>query len=87
MFVFSVYVSECVSQWGYCQGSPPHSGIVIEMKHNVNLCPEAHLLYSRLGIWPCETQQLFYFPLSLFISLSLQHKMSWHYSLLERREL
>lgn len=40
------------------------------MKHNVSSCPEAHLVYSCSGIWPCETQQLFYFLPSLFISES-----------------
>lgn len=61
--------SRVFSHQGYCQGSPLHSGIVIEMKHNVNLCPEAHLVYSRSGIWPCETQQLFYFSPPLHLCL------------------
>lgn len=55
------------------------------MKHNVSLCPEAHLLYSCSGIWPCETQQLFYFLLALFVPLSLQCEMSWHRSLVKKR--
>lgn len=30
-------------QGGYCPGSGVHRGGVIEIKHNVNLCPAAHL--------------------------------------------
>lgn len=67
------------------KGSRLHTGIVIEMKHNVNLCPKAHLIYSCSGIWPPEMQQLFDFLPSLFISLSVcGAKMSWHCSLLKR---
>lgn len=52
---------DCDTHWGYCPGSRVHGGNVIEMKHNVSLCPEAHLIYSCSGMWTCEMQQLFLF--------------------------
>lgn len=36
------------------------------MKHNVSLCPEAHLIYSCSEMWSCEMQQLFLFSPCLF---------------------
>lgn len=44
-----VCVCDCDSQRGYCPGSGVHRGGVIEMKHNVSLCPAAHLDLLMLG--------------------------------------
>lgn len=48
-------VSVCDSQQGgYCPGSGVHRGGVIEIKHNVSLCPTAHLdllVLRDLALW------------------------------------
>lgn len=45
---------DCDSRRGYCPGSGVHRGGVIEMKHNVSLCPAAHLdllTLRDLALW------------------------------------